>query len=211
MGSFDVLRAFFEAKGPLTDADFNLMRAVMTQKSLAAEEFLSRAGEVATHAAFITKGCLRSYTVDQKGKEHIVSFAPETYWLADAASLMAGQPSQYFFQAIEDTDVLLLDGVGHQRLVNEAPAYADAFRTGLQKHAAAKDRRIVSAMSAAAKDRYLEFLETYPSIVTRVPQWMLASYLGISPETLSRIRKNLSRAGREHGPDAVARNKNQPR
>ena len=71
--------------------------------------------------------------------------------------------------------------------------YAAAFRTGLQKHNAAKDQRIVTTLSASAEERYQEFLQTYPSIALRVPQWMLASYLGVSPETISRIRKNLSR------------------
>jgi len=73
------------------------------------------------------------------------------------------------------------------------PGYAAAFRKGLQKHAAAKDQRIVKSLSTSAEERYLDFLATYPSIATRVPQWMVASYLGVSPETISRIRKKLSR------------------
>jgi len=193
MAAFDVLHAFFKARVTITDDEFALMRSVMVPRSLASGAFLLRAGEIAQQAAFVANGCLRSYTVDSKGKEHIVQFAPETYWLADTTSLMTRAPSQFFFEAIEDSDLLLLDGPGHERLVRDVRGYAESFRTGLQKHAAAKDRRIVSAMSASAEERYLEFLNTYPSIVTRVPQWMLASYLGISPETLSRIRKNLSR------------------
>jgi cAMP-binding proteins - catabolite gene activator and regulatory subunit of cAMP-dependent protein kinases len=73
------------------------------------------------------------------------------------------------------------------------PGYAAPMRTGVQKHAAAKDQRIATSLSSTAEERYLEFLKTYPSIAQRVPQWMLASYLGVSPETISRIRKNLSR------------------
>ncbi len=160
---------------------------------LRAGEFVQRGGEVARHAAFVASGCLRSYVIDAKGKEHIVQFAPETWWLADATSLSTQVPSQYFYDAIEDSEVLLIEPAGQDRLVAEVPGYAAAFRKGLQRHAAAKDQRIVLSLSATAEERYLNFLATYPTIATRVPQFMLASYLGVSPETVSRVRKNLSR------------------
>jgi CRP-like cAMP-binding protein len=148
---------------------------------------------VATHGAFVASGCLRSYVIEAKGKEHIVQFAPETWWLADARSLASGAPSQYFVDAIEPTELLLICPASHERIVANVPPYASAFQTGLQRHAAAKDQRIASALATSAEERYVQFLETYPSIALRVPQFMLASYLGVSPETLSRIRKNLSR------------------
>ena len=154
---------------------------------------MQRAGEQARYAVFVAKGCLRSYTIDGKGKEHIVQFAPENWWLADAVSLLSKTPSQYFMDAVEDSDVLLIDAPSHQQVIDTVPGYATAFRSGLQRHAAAKDQRIVHSLSASAEERYLAFLQMYPSIVQRVPQWMLASYLGISPETLSRIRKDLSK------------------
>lgn len=190
---FDILRAYLEARATFTAADLALARALCVDLALAEGEFLQRAGEPAKWASFVAKGCLRSYVIDAKGKEHIVQFAPETWWLADSISLMSGAPSQYFIDAIEPTDVIVLDVPSHQRLIAEVPGYAAAFRTGLQKHAAAKDQRIVTTLSATAEERYLEFVETYPSIAQRVPQWMLASYLGVTPETLSRIRKNRSR------------------
>ena len=108
-------------------------------------------------------------------------------------SLNNRTPSPYFIDAIEDSEVLLLDGPSHLKLVDQVAGYAAAFRNGLQRHAAAKDQRIVSSLSASAEERYLEFLRVYPSIAQRVPQLMLASYLGMTPETISRIRKNLSR------------------
>jgi CRP-like cAMP-binding protein len=127
-----------------------------------------------------------------QGKEHIIQFAPETWWLADATSLANGTPSQYFIDAIEDTDLLLIDTQSHETIIEKVPGYADAFRRGLQKHAASRDERIVSSLSASAQERYMAFLNTYPSIATRVPQRMLASYLGVSPETISRIRRKLA-------------------
>ena len=191
--AFAVLGAYLGARGAFSEADLDVIRAAFVYKPLAAGEFLQRAGEVARYAAFVATGCLRNYVIDPKGKEHIVQFAPETWWLADATSLQTGAPSAYFIDAIEDSELLLIDGPGHQELVDSVPGYSAAFRTGLQKHAAAKDQRIVSSLSASAEERYLEFLRIYPSIALRVPQGMLASYLGMTPETVSRIRKNLSR------------------
>src|SRR5262245_44175248 len=191
--TFAVLRSYLAARASFSDSDFDVVRSAFVFKSLGAGEFLQRAGDVTRVAAFVARGCLRNYIIDPKGKEHIVQFAPETWWLADSTSLNTGTPSSYFVDAIESSDLLLIDGPSHQALVDRVPGYASAFRTGLQRHAAAKDQRIVSALSATAEERYREFLRVYPSIALRVPQTMLASYLGMTPETVSRIRKALSR------------------
>jgi CRP/FNR family transcriptional regulator, anaerobic regulatory protein len=191
--AFLVLRAYLEARASFSEEDLAYVRRAFLFRRLAAGEYLQRAGDIAHYAAFVSTGCLRNYVIDAKGKLHIVQFAPETWWLADATSLRERTPTQYFFDAIEDSSVLLIDGPSHADLIQHVAAYATAFRNGLQKHAAAKDQRIVSNLSASAEERYLEFVETYPSIALRVPQAMLASYLGLTPETVSRIRKNLSR------------------
>ena len=190
---FAVLRAYLAARASFSEDDFNRIEAAFLFRHLAEGEFLQRAGDVPRYAAFVASGCLRNYVIDTKGKEHIVQFAPETWWLADSVNIKAQTPSPYFIDAIEDSDLLLIDGPSHHSIVEQVPSYARAFSTGLQKHASAKDQRIVSALSASAEERYLEFLKVYPSIVLRVPQLMLASYLGMTPETLSRIRKKLSR------------------
>jgi CRP-like cAMP-binding protein len=189
--SFDVLCAYLRARATFTDDDVSFMRTVFVPRRLAAGEYLQRGGDLARHAAFVARGCLRSFVIDAKGKEHVVQFAPEEWWLADAISLNSGTPSQYFFAAIEDSDVLLIDVQGQQQLVDRVPGYSAAMRAGLQKHAAAKDLRIVKALSATAEERYLDFRQTFPTVAQRVPQWMVASYLGLSPETVSRIRKSL--------------------
>jgi len=191
--AFDVLRNYLDARAAFGPGDFDLIRSVFLFKRLSAGEFLQRAGDITRHAAFVASGCLRNYVIDSKGKEHIVQFAPETWWLADATSLNHGTPSTFFIDAIEDSALLLIDASSHQMLVDRVAGYAAAFRTGLQRHAAAKDQRIVSSLSVSAEERYLEFMRVYPSIALRVPQSMLASYLGVTPETVSRIRKNLSR------------------
>jgi CRP-like cAMP-binding protein len=191
--SFDVLRAYLEARASFTEDDLAFTRQRFIPTTLPAGEFLQRAGDVSRHAAFVATGCLRSYVIDPNGKEHIVQFAPETWWLADSTSLASGAPSQYFVDAVEDSELLLIDPLSHQQMVDQVPGYAAAMRTGLQRHNAAKDQRIVTSLTASAEERYLEFMERYPSIAQRVPQRMVASYLGVSPETISRVRKNLSR------------------
>jgi CRP/FNR family transcriptional regulator, anaerobic regulatory protein len=190
--AFAVLEAYLKGRAAFTDDELAFIETMFVPASLDANEFLQRAGAVAKYAVFVASGCLRKYVIDAHGKEHIVQFAPETWWLADASSLANGTPSQYFIDAVEDSELLLLDPPSHETLIEKVPGYADAFRRGLQKHAAARDERIVGSLSASAQERYTAFLQTYPSIATRVPQRMLASYLGVSPETISRIRRKLA-------------------
>lgn len=189
---FTVLYSFLSQRMQLTTEQFNFVQTLFIPKQYAKGEFLIREGEVAKYGAFIAKGCLRSYVVDNKGKEHIVQFAPETWWLTDINSIMHGVPSLYFMDALEPSDVLLIDAPSHERLMEEIPGFANAFFAGQQKHTASKDKRIINSLTATAEERYQNFLQTYPSIAQRIPQHMLASYLGITAETLSRIRKRWS-------------------
>lgn len=191
--AFAVLRRYLEARATFSDEQLQFIRTLFTPRNVVAGEFVQRAGAVARHSIFVAAGCLRTYTVDANGKEHVVKFAPETWWVTDVISISTGSPSEYFVQALEDSQLLLIDLPSHEKIVETVPGYAAAYRMGLQKHAAAKDKRIVSTLSASAHERYLQFLETYPSLAARVPQWMLASYLGVTPETLSRIRRKLAR------------------
>jgi CRP-like cAMP-binding protein len=188
MAAFDVLRAYLSARATITDDEFGFVEQAFVPRLLRSGDVLQRAGEPARWGAFVASGCLRSYAIDSSGDEHIIQFAPEEWWLADLESLASGQPSRYFFDAIEPSEVLLIDPPSQQRLIDRVPGYAASFRVGLQRHAAAKDRRIVDTLSTSAEERYREFLQAYPSIAQRVSQRMLASYLGITPETLSRIR-----------------------
>ena len=189
---FEVLQAYLEQRMTLTPEQVNSMQSLFIPRHLKKGELLIREGEIAKYGAFIATGCLRSYVVDNKGKEHIIQFAPENWWLTDTNSIVNGTPSLYFMDAIEPSDILLIDLPSHQKLMATIPGFAASFQSGIQRHAAAKDHRIIATLTATAEERFQNFLHTYPSIAQRVPQHMLASYLGVSPETLSRVRKKWS-------------------
>jgi CRP-like cAMP-binding protein len=176
----------------LTDEQFEFLKTLFIPRTLEKGSFLQRAGEEPQYGAFVARGCLRSYMIDENGKEHIVQFAPETWWIGDLAVLAHGGSSIYFIDAIEDSDVLLNDRQSHRMMMEHIPGAAAGFQRSLQLMTVEKDKRLVASISDSAEDRYLAFLKKYPSIALRVPQHMLASYLGISPETLSRVRKAVS-------------------
>lgn len=190
---FGKLRAYFERKIPITDGQFEFIKTQFTPRIVKKHEFIIRAGEVARHGIFVVSGCLRTYTIDNKGKEHILQFSVEDWWTGDPNSLKTGTPATYFIEALEDTEVLLFDDSCMHRLIAHIPAMAKEWVDGVQKHSAAENKRLTSSLSATAEERYDDFLKTYPTIAQRVPQHMIASYLGISPETLSRVRKQRSR------------------
>lgn len=162
-------------------------------KTVKKDEFLLRKDENCKHSFFVEKGLLRQYSIDEKGKEHILSFAPESWIVTDRESVYFNEPSAYFIQSLEASEVVLLDEDFFLILSKRFPKFTDFNNRLLHNHIRHLKKRIKLLLSAVAEDRYLEFLKMYPDIVNRVPQTMIASYLGITPESLSRVRKELSR------------------
>lgn len=179
---------------PVSDADFAQICAAFTPLKLKKRAFLLRAGEVCKHFAFVLEGALRLYSIDEKGTEHVLSLGVENWWVGDRESCVLLTPSPYYIDALEDASLLLITHAQMLALIRTVPAMAELMRELDQRHAAATQRRLEAAISSTAEERYVAFLAQYPSYEQRFPQHLIASYLGILPETLSRIRAKLLQA-----------------
>lgn len=156
------------------------------------DQFLLREGERCKHTFYVERGLLRQYSIDEKGKEHILNFGPENWFIGDRASVFFNEDSDYFIQAVEDTQVVLINEDTIDLLTQKIPTFADFNTRLLHNHIRQLQKRVNQLLSVEAEERYLEFVKMYPDILLRVPQIMVASYLGITPESLSRVRKGLA-------------------
>lgn len=164
-----------------------------TAKQLKKGHILQRQGQITNKAYFIKKGLLISYTIDTKGKQHIFMFAPEGWIIADNEAQAFGQPAELFIEAIEEAEVVVFN----RDLLTEPDLTPIQLRknvTLLARRVAVLQKRVILLMSATAKERYEYFLETYPELPNRVPQRMIATYLGITPQALSKIRGEITRS-----------------
>ena len=164
-----------------------------TLKKVAKNELLLSEGEICMDTFFVEKGLLRMYSLDRNGKEHIIQFAPENWLISDRSSLNFNQKSKYYIEAVEDSEVFLLNKDFFTSMVEKFPQTAENNDMLLQKHIRNLQNRVNSLLADTAEERYMTFIKMYPDILLRVPQWMVASYLGITPESLSRVRKELAR------------------
>lgn len=186
---FEQFKEYIGQKATLTEADYAKIEAVCIFKKLRKRQYLLQEGDVWKYNAFITKGLVRFYSVDENGRENIVSFAKENWWTGDRASLLTGEPSKNNIDAIEDTELILVTKTNFDRLCREIPTFNDMVNAILNKSFITSQNRIHSAIAFTAEQKYLDFVQKYPDLSLRVPQAMIASYLGITPETLSRVRK----------------------
>ena len=163
----------------------SLWRPLELQKG----QFFERAGDVTTRGGFVVRGCFRTYAIDANGVETTIEFSPERAFIGNITSAVSGTPSPYSVDAIEPSAVLTIDLASFNRMLETIPDIARVYRRGLQRGQGAQQHRIAMSLSASAEERYADFMERQPALAARVPQHMLASYLGMTPETLSRIRR----------------------
>jgi CRP-like cAMP-binding protein len=188
---FELFYKKIQEKITLTEDEFNYCKTLFLPKKLRKRQYLLQEGDVCKYQGFVEKGILRSYTIDEKGNEHTLQFASEGWWMADLSSFLTGEPSVFNMDALEDTELLLITKPSWETLLQKIPKLERYFRILIQNHLISTQKRLMQSLSEQAEERYIRFTKTYPDCVRRVPQHMIASYLGISRETLSRIRKQL--------------------
>lgn len=178
----------FNEKVPLTAEEQETIKTYLTPKKLRKKQYLLQEGDVCKYIAFVEKGALKSYVIDEAGTERITQFALEGWTISDLYSFLTGEPATYHIDAIEDAELVLISKAAHEELLHQVPKYETYIRLQITGAYIALQRRLTSIISLPIEERYKNLIATYPTIVQRVPQHMIASYMGLTPETLSRVR-----------------------
>jgi CRP/FNR family transcriptional regulator len=188
---YEVFQKYMDSKIQLYQEQSDWIRSLSVVRKLRKHQFLLQAGDICKQHAFVSKGCLRSYSVDSDGVEHTVKFAVENWWIGDRDSLISGEPAMLNIDAVEDSEVVLLLTKNFDLICQQIPAFNDMVNNLLQSAYNASQNRILANISLSAIEKYEHFLQRYPDLALRIPQGMIASYLGMSPETLSRVRNQI--------------------
>jgi len=171
--------------------EIELIDSLFTPNNLKKKEFLLRSGETCRTESFIISGCLRTYSIDENGFEHTLTFAIEDWWTGDLLSFLTETPSFYNIIALENTEILQITKIDLDKLYLEVPKLERYFRLLIQNAYVSQQQRINQNLSQTAEQRYLEFIGKHSTFLQRIPQKHIASYLGITPVFLSMLRKKL--------------------
>ena len=188
----NTLIRFLESNIPVEKNNLGEYLTSLKIRKVKKGELLLKPGDTCNYTFFVQKGLLRYFSIDKKGKENILQFATENWFITDRESVYFNLPSKYYIDALEDSEVLVLEKNFVEKISEQNDSFAEFNNKLLHNHIRNLQNRIQLLLSATAEDRYLDFIKIYPDILLRVPQLMIASYLGITPESLSRVRKELA-------------------
>ena len=188
---YEVLTRSLLAKASFSEEDLQKCMNYFVPKKIRKRQYVLQEGDVCIKSIFIEKGSLYSYNIDDKGTQHVIQFAFEGWWIGDLYSFLTGEPSKMNIEALEDSDVLVIDRQDHFKLLGEIPKYETYYRILFQDAYVALQRRVSITIGLTAEEKYQRLVNHYHSFINRVPLHLIASYLGVSPETLSRIRKQM--------------------
>jgi len=189
---YDIYFQHLARKITLTPDERALIQRFLSVKKIRRKQYLLQEGDVCKVIAFVEKGALRSYTVDSEGREHIVQFALEGWFIADLYSFLTGEASTHNIEAIDDSELVLINQSAYKELLQQSICYQTYMLELITGAYVALQKRLTSTVSLSPEERYQDLIALYPDIVQRVPQHMIASYMGLTPETLSRIRRRLT-------------------
>jgi len=187
----DKFKNYLNERLPMTDEQFERISGNLKVKTFQKNEIILSPGEMCTRTYFVLDGLMRSYSADSKGKVHIIQFAPEHWWISERNTLF-NEASEFTIDAIETTTAVIIPKDYFLLASQYVPGFETLNSNMLNNAIRFMHKRINMLLSATAEERYLDFIKLYPNLTLRVPQWMIASYLGITPESLSRVRKDLA-------------------
>ena len=176
----------------LDDTETDFFISLLQHKKLKRKDYLLKEGDICKTENFIVKGCLRTYTVDDKGFEHIVMFGIEDWWVGDLYSFLTHTPATYFIDALEDAEILQIEKENLEKLYEKVPKFERFFRLIIQNAFIAQQYRINQNLSFTAEQKYLDFIKRYPELEQRISQKHVSAYLGITPVFLSMLRRKLA-------------------
>jgi len=175
-----------------TQEEQTIIKTYLTPKKIRKKQYFLQEGDVCKMIAFVEKGVLRQYSIGEKGAEHIIQFALEGWTISDLYSFLTGEPATYNIDALEDSELVLISKTANEELLKKVPKYETYTRLQLTGAYLAMQKRLTSIISLSLEERYANFTSVYPNIIQRVPQRMIASYMGLTPETLSRVRRKMT-------------------
>ncbi len=187
----DHFENYIRAFSLFSDNEIAIIKSLAIPKRLKKKQYLLREGSICRFHTLVCSGCLRSYRIGVNGNEHIFSLSPANHWVSDRVSLVTGTPSNEFIDALEDSTIIQLSADSFKTLLKEIPNF-DALHTKIIIEECSTSRdRIYMMLSHQAEERYRQFIRCFPQLHHRLPMFMIASYLGITRETLARIRSNM--------------------
>lgn len=186
--SVEPLLNYFERLIPLNKEEKELVIQKFRPRLYRKKQYVLQEGDTCTQFNFVVRGCLRMYKIDEQGSIHILQFAAENWWIIDLGSFHSEKPSELNIDAFEDTMILQISRTDLISLYLQAPKFDRIFRVLIENSFVSLQKRLLQNISSTAEERYQSFLDTYPHLVNRLPQTQIASFLGITPEFLSRLR-----------------------
>ena len=179
---------------PLENEEIDAIKKVFIERRVKRRQFILQEGDVCTLNTFVVEGCFRMYFVDEKGKEHNIQFAVENWWIGDIGSFHSEEPSKLYIEAIENSVILQIKKQDQLDLFVNHPKFNQIFRVFTENALVTYQRRVLQNISSTAEERYLDFLKRYPFFFNRISNVQIASFLGVTPEFLSTIRKKIAKS-----------------